>query len=248
MSFLEAVLSGIVQGITEFLPISSSGHLVILHRLRGSEEPQILFDIFLHLGTLVAVFIVFWKDIIDAITIKKKIGFFVVIATIATIALVLVFGKIIEPAFSNVKIVGAMLILTGSWIIFGNFMRFGAGPLSGAKAIWIGLAQGIASLPGISRSGVTISTGLLLGLDVKAAARFSFLLSIPAIIGAFLFKIKDAALAGFSAYYLTGFITSCIIGVLALKLLLRVLYRNRFHLFGIYCILAGILVLLFLRT
>ncbi len=247
MGFFEAVISGIVQGVTEFLPISSSGHLVILHRLIGLQGPQIFFDIFLHLGTLVAIFIVFWRDIIDAITIKNKTAFFVIIGTLATVAFVVLFEKRVEPAFGNVKFVGAMLILTGVWLVLGGFLRFGTtGPLSGAKAVIIGLVQGIATLPGISRSGTTISTGLFLGLDPSAAARFSFLLCIPAIIGAFLLKIKDASLIGFNPNYLVGFIVSCIVGVLSLKLLLRIVYKNKLHWFGAYCMLVGVLVLGFL--
>jgi len=246
MTFLQALISGIVQGLTEFLPVSSSGHLVILHRLMGLEESQLSFDIFLHIGTLAAIFIVFWKDIVEAVTVKRKIGFFILMATAVTVLFVLFFDNGIEAAFGNVKMVGAMLIVTGVWLILGSFLRFGAGGLSGFKAILIGLAQAIAVMPGISRTGATISTGLFLGLDSQTAARFSFLLAIPAIIGAALFKIKDSALTGFNPIYLIGLITSCIIGVLSLKLLLRVLYNNKFHLFGIYCILIGIVTLLFL--
>ena len=247
MSLFEAVVSGIVQGVTEFLPISSSGHLVILHRLIGFTKPQIVFDIFLHLGTLAAIFIVFWSDILDIFTTKKKIGIFILIATVATVFFVFVFGKRIEPVFGNIKIVGAMLILTGIWLILGNFVRFGTGPMSGLKAVLIGLAQGVAILPGISRSGATISTALFLGLDGKTAARFSFLLSIPAIIGAFLFKVREAAFTGFNVNYIFGLIISCIVGVLSLKLLLRLLYRNRFHWFGVYCIFVGFLVLVLMK-
>lgn len=246
MTFLQAIISGTVQGLTEFLPVSSSGHLVILHKLMGLEEPQLVFDIFLHIGTLAAIFIVFWKDIIEAVTVKRKIGFFILMATAVTVLFVLFFDKGIESAFGNVKMVGTMLVVTGIWLILGSFLRFGSGGISGFKAILIGLAQGIAVMPGISRSGVTISTGLFLGLDSQAAARFSFLLAIPAIIGAALFKMKGPVLTGFSPIYLIGLITSCIIGVLSLKLLLRVLYKNKFHLFGIYCILIGIVTLLFL--
>lgn len=246
MSFLQAVLSGIVQGVTEFLPISSSGHLVILHKLIGLEEPQIVFDIFLHLGTLTAIIIVFRKDIAEIFTIKKNTGLFILIGTASTAAFVLLFGKGIEPLFGNVKIVGIMLMVTGAWLIFGNFFRYGSGGLTGLKALLIGLAQGIATIPGISRSGATISTGLFLGLQGQAAARFSFLLAIPAIVAAFLLKAGDVALDGFRANYITGFIVSCIVSVLALKLLLRLVYKGRFHLFGVYCIIAGMLTVAFL--
>lgn len=246
MSFFEAVISGIVQGVTEFLPVSSSGHLVILHKLMGLKEPQILFDIFLHMGTLAAIFIVFSKEIADIFTVRRKSLFFILLGTAATAVFVLLFEKRIEAAFSNVKLVGAMLMVTGVWLIFGSFFRFGSEGMSGVKAILIGLVQGVAAIPGISRSGTTISAGLFLGLDGQTAARFSFLLAIPAIIGAFLLKAKDATLTGFNVNYIIGFLLSCVVGVSSLKLLLKLLYGNRFYLFGIYCILAGILVLVFI--
>ena len=249
MGFLEAVISGIVQGIAEFLPISSSGHLVVLHKLMGLKEPEVLFDIFLHLGTLAAIFIVFGREIIESVTTKKRIGFLILLSSAVTFVIVLLFMKNIEAAFSNVRTVGFMFIVTGIWLIAGNLIRLGTEGLTVFKAGLIGLVQGIAALPGISRSGATISTGLFLGLDGQSAAKFSFLLSIPAIIGAFLFKIKDTGfiLTGININYLVGFFIACIAGVLSLKLLLRVLYRNRFHWFGVYCILIGILVLTFLK-
>jgi len=249
MTFLETVISGVVQGVAEFLPISSSGHLVILHKLTGSTEPEVFFDIFLHLGTLVAIFIVFGRDIAEAVTVKKKTGFLVLLGSAVTFIIVMFFIKNIEAAFSSVKTVGLMLIISGMWLIAGNFIRFGTEGMTVSKAAIIGLAQGIAALPGISRSGATISTGLFLGLDSQSAARFSFLLSIPAILGAFVFKIKDAGfdLSGINVNYFIGFFISCIVGILSLKLLLKALYRNRFHWFGVYCILVGIVVLAFLK-
>jgi len=249
MTFLNAIISGIVQGVAEFLPISSSGHLVILHKLTGFSEPEILFDLFLHLGTLAAVFIIFGREVIESVTTKKRIGFLILLGSVITFVFVLFFIKNIESAFNNVKIVGAMFIVTGAWLIAGNFIRLGTEGMTAFKAVLIGLAQGIAALPGISRSGATISTGLFLGLDGQASAKFSFLLSIPAILGAFLFKVKEAGLnlSGMNVNYFIGFFVSCIAGVLSLKLLLKVLYRNKFHWFGVYCILVGIIVLAFLK-
>ncbi|MEE8317291.1 MAG: undecaprenyl-diphosphate phosphatase [Candidatus Omnitrophota bacterium] len=246
MTFFEAILSGIVQGITEFLPISSSGHLVILHKLIGLKEPQLGFDIFLHAGTLIAIFIIFRNYILDFFTTKKRLGLFVLMGTAVTVFFVFLFGGLIEGAFSDVRIVGAMLIVTGAWLILGNLVRFDTGPLTGFKAILIGLAQGISAFPGISRSGTTISTALFLGMDPKSAARFSFLLAIPAIVAAFFFKTREVVFTGFDPNYIFGLITSCIVGIMALKLLLRILYKNRFWLFGFYCIFAGVLVLLLL--
>ena len=142
-----------------------------------------------------------------------------------------------------------MFIVTGAWLIAGNFIRFGTEGMTAFKACLIGLAQGIAALPGISRSGATISTGLFLGLDGQDSAKFSFLLSIPAILGAVLFKVKESGLnlSGININYFIGFLIACITGVLSLKLLLKTLYRNRFHWFGAYCILLGIVVILFLK-
>src|SRR3989338_109760 len=249
MGLLEAVISGIVQGVAEFLPISSSGHLVILHKLMGFSEPEILFDLFLHLGTLVAVFIVFGSEIIESVTTKKRAGFLVLLGSVVTFVFALLFIKNIEAAFSNVKTVGIMFIVTGVWLIAGNFIRIGTEGMTAFKAVLIGMAQGIGALPGISRSGATISTGLFLGLDGQASAKFSFLLSIPAIIGAFLFKVKESGLnlSGININYFIGFFIACIVGVLSLKLLLKALYRNKFHWFGAYCILAGMLVIAFLK-
>jgi len=215
----------------------------------GTGEPELLFDLFLHLGTLAAIFIVFGGEIIESVTTKKRTGFLVLAGSAVTFIFVMFFVKNIEAAFSNVKVVGAMFIVTGIWLIAANFIRLGTEGMSFFKAGLIGLVQGIAALPGISRSGVTISTGLFLGLNGQSAAKFSFLLSIPVIVGAFLFKIKESGFSftGININYFIGFFISCIAGVLSLKLLLRVLYRNRFHWFGAYCILLGIVVILFLK-
>jgi len=249
MGLFEAIISGIVQGVAEFLPVSSSGHLVILHKLMGSNEPELLFDILLHLGTLVAVFIVFGGEIIESVTTKKRIGFLVVVGSVVTFVFAAFFIKNIESAFSNVRMAGCMLILTGIWLIAANFIRLGTEGITVFKACVIGMAQGIAALPGISRSGATISTGLFLGIEGQSAAKFSFLLSIPAIMGAFLFKIKEAgfSLEGININYFVGFFISCAAGVISLKLLLKVLYKNKFHWFGAYCIIAGLLVIVFLH-
>ena len=249
MGLFQAILSGIVQGVAEFLPISSSGHLVVLHKLMGFSEPEILFDLFLHLGTLVAVFIVFGSEIIESVTTKKRAGFLVLLGSVVTFVFALLFIKNIEAAFSNVKTVGIMFIVTGVWLIAGNFIRIGTEGMTAFKAVLIGMAQGIGALPGISRSGATISTGLFLGLDGQTSAKFSFLLSIPAIIGAFLFKVKESGLnlSGININYFIGFFIACIVGILSLKLLLKMLYKNKFHWFGAYCILAGMLVIAFLK-
>lgn len=248
MSSFQALISGLVQGIAEFLPISSSGHLVILHKLMGLSENQVFFDVFLHLGTLTAIFIVFFRDIIECLTNNKKIGFYVLAGTFVTGGFVFLLGNKINMAFDNPRLVGIMLIISGLWLILCSFMRFGTEGMSFKKALLIGLAQGVACFPGISRSGATISTGLFLGLNGQGAARFSFLLAIPATLAAFVYKLKgqNISLSMINGNYLIGFFVSCIVGVLALKLLLNILTKNKFHWFGVYCISVGILVTIFL--
>jgi undecaprenyl-diphosphatase len=199
---------------------------------------------------VVAILIVFGKEAMEIILHKRRVLLLILLGSIVTFACVVFFIKNIEAAFNDVRIVGFMFIITGIWLMLGNLMRFGTEGLTGVKAIIIGLAQAIAALPGISRSGATISTGLFLGLDGQTSAKFSFLLSIPAVIGAFIFKLKAQHGLGFPELhpnYFIGFLVSCVIGVISLKLLLRVLYRNRFHWFAAYCIALGIAVLLFLK-
>jgi len=247
MTLFEAIVSGLVQGVTEFFPISSSGHLVILHNIIGLKEPQILFDIFLHAGTSLAIFIVFWGDILDVLTTKKRVGFYILVATIVTGVFVLCFEKRIIAAFGNVKFVGVMMLVTGLWLMAGSFLRYGSEGLSFIKAMMIGLAQGISAIPGISRSGATIATGMFLGIKAQSAAKFSFLLSIPAVIGALLFKLMNSHDWYMEPVYFIGFFVSCLTGILSLKLLLKILNSDNFYLFGIYCIAIGTVVLLFVK-
>jgi undecaprenyl-diphosphatase len=246
MNFFEAIISGIVQGVTEFLPVSSSGHLVILHKIIGLEGPQLTFDIFLHLGTLIAIFMVFWKDILNIFTVNRRGLFFIFIATLSTAVFVIIFQKNIEDMFVGSKLTGVMLMVTGVWIIIGSFVRFGSSGFTGLKSFIIGIAQGISAIPGISRSGATISTALFLGIDPQSAARFSFVLSIPAIIGAFALKIRGGGLSDFNINCIFGLIVSCIVGILSLKLLLKILRGDRLYIFGLYCIIMGIIVVIFL--
>ncbi len=246
---IEAIISGVVQGITEFLPISSSGHLVILHHLIGFKEPEVLFDIFLHIGTLFSIIFVFWQDILGLFN-KWRMLSQIFIATVVTVAVVLLFKNSIESAFKDLRFIGWMLLITGMWLFSGSIFdkRIKTkNPLNLFKSAVIGLSQGIAAFPGISRSGSTISTGLILGLKQEETARFSFLLSIPAIILASIYKVTSsgAILGGISflnAFF--GLITSFIVGILSLKLLLKIVYKGKLHWFGIYCLVVGMALLL----
>ena len=218
MEPLHAAALGVIQGLTEFLPVSSSGHLVLLQHLFGLQEPEILFDISLHVGTLVAVCAVFFKEIRSILSALLRLPALVgqtggirgvlseneeirmmaliVVGSVPTALLGFGFHRIVDQIFGAVWVVGLMLLVTGT-LLFATRGLKPSGRSTGAvrfrDALIIGLVQGLAILPGISRSGSTISVALFLGIDREFAGRFSFLLSIPAIFGALLLGIKDAS-------------------------------------------------------
>ena len=274
MTTLEAIILGILQGLTEFLPVSSSGHLVLLQQLLGLKEAELFFDVCVHLGTLAAVIAVFHREIKNIVLAlprllttagKKdralseiesdpelKMALLIVIGSIPTALLGLVFSGIADRLFSSVLIVGLMLILTGlllwltRWPIKGSRLP-GIDRLNPKNAFLIGIVQGLAIIPGISRSGSTISIGLLLGIEREMAARYSFLLSIPAIVGAGLLSLKDS-------FYeidvsieipLVGAVTAAIVGYASLIALLQVVKKGGLHMFAPYCWLVGLLALIF---
>ncbi len=253
MNITQALILGIVQGITEFFPISSSGHLVLLQSLFGLKEPQIAFDIFLHFGTLVAIVIFFCRDILRLFTSDKRLLYFLVIASVPTAIIGFLFKDVVEKFFGMPKVVGYMLLITGLWLSLASLYikRIGTKKdLGVANSLIIGVAQGIAVMPGISRSGATIATGIMTGLDKELSFRFSFLLAIPALLGATALKInniKSGILGNESAYFLIGAITSMIMGLITINVLLKLVRKNQLYLFGIYCILIGFLTILLIR-
>jgi undecaprenyl-diphosphatase len=247
---LSAVLLGVVQGLTEFLPVSSSGHLVLFHSLLATTGDQVMFDLVLHVGTLLPVLIVYRADLIGIVrdVFAGEVPFLerrgvrllllMIIGTIPTGIIGLLFEDLFEQLFSNVLSVGIALGVTG-WVLWAT--RFvpqrSEDELSMPiwKALAIGLAQGIAITPGISRSGSTIAAGLLLGLDREAAARDSFLLSIPAISGAFILKLRDVQGGDVSLLPLVvGFFSAAISGYLALRFLIGLVRRGDFSRFAWY--------------
>lgn len=250
MSILESVISGIVQGATEFLPISSSGHLVILHTIFGYKEPKVLEDVLFHFSTLFAVIIFFRKDIAGLFKDKKKI-LLIITGSIPVALAGFFFYETIERLFVNVKVVGIALLVTGVWILLGSFTSRNArgetqkSKLSLWHALLIGIGQTIALIPGISRSGATISTALLLKWDRKEAFTFSFLLSVPAILGAVLYKMKDLLLVGLVdvGTLACGGAVACIVGIAALWFLKKVLLGGKLYYFSIYCWIAGLIIL-----
>ncbi len=270
MSWIHAAIMGLVQGLTEFLPVSSSGHLVLSKFVLGAEiDTSALFDILLHVGTLVAVFAVYYKDIWDLIKEglllikdtfawvfrKKKIEMyagrkmvlFIIVASIPTALLGLLMETFLEDIFlSSVLAVGCALLVTGTVLLLLSKLPEGHKKLdqmNGKDALFIGLIQGIATIPGISRSGSTISAGLFRGLNKEFAIRFSFLMSIPAILGAAvlkLIKVDGQDLLLNLGPYVMGMIIAALSGYLCVKWLINLLKNNRFHYFGFYCLIAGL--------
>jgi len=274
MNSTEAIILGIIQGLTEFLPVSSSGHLVLFQQLFGLKEAELFFDVCVHLGTLVAVIIVFRQEIIKIISAllqlvslagqkekflqnvksdpELKMAVFIVIGSIPTAILGLLFASIADRLFSSALITGLMLMVSGLllWLTRKagtHAVSTSIGHLTPGKALIIGIVQGLAIIPGISRSGSTISTGLLLGVDRETAARYSFLLSIPAIVGAGLLSLKEGFSQTNPAIWISllGAVPAALVGYGALKSLLHMVKKGRLYVFAPYCWLVGILAILF---
>jgi undecaprenyl-diphosphatase len=250
---VKAVVLGIIQGLTEFLPVSSSGHLAIVHEPLDFRTNQLLFDVFLHVGTLVPVVIVFRRDIASLLTTRRRWLPLLVAGTVPAVIVGALLHDRIEAVAEHVACVGALLIVNGLMLFAGSRLgalhrRQAAGWLHAAA---VGVAQAVAILPGISRSGSTISTGLATGLDREDAARFSFLLAIPAILLAMAYELwkawggSEAVEAGMWAPIAAGTVVSMIVGYGALRALLAVVRRHRLVYFGWYCIAAGAAVLIY---
>ena len=268
MNVLYAILLGIVQGLTEFLPVSSSGHLVLLKKLFGINAPGLFFDTMLHLGTLIAVFVVLWKDIWEILKkIIQPLTLFIIIGTIPAVIFALIFGDIIENAFDTGKYLGFCFLITSALLITAEFLakqghakKEHPGSFKNAQnmkwydALVIGIIQAVALAPGISRSGATISGALSRKLDRDFTARFSFLLSIPAILGALVFQAKDlfngakcAEQAGNNigtAAILAGTITAAGVGFFAVKFMLKIIREKSLYGFAIYTGVLGFLIIL----
>ena len=275
MNLIQAVLMGIVQGLSEFLPISSSGHLVFTSNFykvfKGIEivqesNQEIFFDIMLHFGTLIAVLIFFRKEIIDIIKalylgiktknysdINCKIGLYILLGTIITVAVALPMEKLAEKLVYSPTIVGILLIITG-FVLF--YSEYKSKKVSVKKevdlktSIFMALAQGLAALPGFSRSGWTIATGLFNGLDRLTAARYSFLMSIPIILGASMvypfFKIDIAEAVTYNWLAISvGTLVSAIVGYLCIKYFLKFVARFSLAIFGYYCVIVGVATAIF---
>lgn len=241
---------GIVQGITEWLPISSSGHLVIFQTLFGFEQP-VVYDLMLHIGSLIVVFIVFWKDIkelvVGVIKGNKEKFFLLSYLVIATIPIALVgyfLNDFVKSAFNSLLIVGFGLIFSSVLLFLSRYPRKKDKQMGIGNSIIVGLFQAIAILPGVSRSGSTISSGMILGVKKEEAVRFGFFLFIPAILGATILEIGELNNISNLGYMIIGTIFTIIFGFLSLKLLLNIIKKDNFYWFSLYCLILGLVVLL----
>ena len=250
LGIVQGLILGIVQGLTEFLPISSSGHLVLSQEILDVVYPKNEFEVLVHLGTLTSVLVVFYEDlksILFSLKSKKTQSFilFLVAGTIPAIVVGLGFKDVLDSLFENLMAVGFALIFTGLVLLYSSKVNRQNKEHTMRSSILIGCAQAFAIIPGISRSGMTICTALFLGLSSREAARFSFLLAIPAIAGAGLLTALDGS-GGFQlplSVSIAGFISSALVGIIALKWLLGWLEQGKFHYFGIYCFVVGLLTL-----
>jgi undecaprenyl-diphosphatase len=259
---------GVLQGLTEFLPVSSSGHLVLMQKIFGITAPALFFDTMLHVGTLIAVFAVLWRDIWDILRrIIQPLTLYLIIATIPAVVLALAFGDAIEHAFESGKFLGVCFFVTTALLVTAELLSKRANALGGLKdggsmnwqdALVIGIMQAVAIAPGISRSGATISGALSRRLDRSFAARFSFLLSIPAILGAVVLQAAkllkggaEDAVAGVTtgesigaAAIIAGTVSAAIVGFFAMKLMLKIIRERPLYIFAVYTAVLGALVII----
>ena len=275
MNVFQAILMGIVQGIAEFLPVSSSGHLAIFQNLLHIEtDTGLLFDVLLHLGTLLAIFVVFWKDIWrliveffgiiadffrrfsdpDVIVLSsgyRKFVLLIIVSTIPTAILGYVGRSFVEYASTTLLIPGIGLLITSFLLFICDRIgdgRKGIKKITYLNAFEIGMVQGVATMPGISRSGATIAACLMLGVKKETAVKYSFIMSIPAVLGAVVLEIKDAfgtkIPAGTLVSYIIGMVVAAIVGYFAIRFMIGVVRRKKYIYFSIYCLVVGIIAII----
>ena len=275
MNYLFSIAMGFLQGVAEFLPISSSGHLTLFQYFfspeQNPEELDMLFTILLHFGTLISVCVYYWRDVVDMIREfflgladlfsrrgghtgrppeARRLVLMIVVATLPLFAVLLV-KDVVDAAFTNVTFVSAALIATGFLLFFSDRMARGrknARSATMVDALLVGCAQAVGTLPGISRAGITISAGMLRGFDRTFAVRFSFLMSLPAVLGANILEVADAVQAGGVdtsrlPMYLVGMVVSGVVGYFAIRLVNLLANKGKFGAFAYYCWAVGIVSL-----
>lgn len=284
MSLLEAIFLGFVQGVAEFLPVSSSGHLAIFEKIFGIDEAGIAFDVFLHIGTLVAVLLVFWRDVsrlfVEGVGIVadscvnayafikakktketpiyrkvirsayRKFAMLVIVSTIPTGIIGMLGRELVDKSSDTLIVPGLCLLITAVLLFMSDQIPDGTKTpkrTTYANAVFMGICQGIATLPGLSRSGTTITSGLLCGLRRDFAVKYSFIMSIPAIIGAAMVEIPDMQrdIATTSAvYYIVGVIISAVVGFVCIKTMLIIVKNKKFKYFAYYCAVVGVIAVI----
>lgn len=253
MNYLFAAFAGFVQGLTEFLPVSSTGHLIILEKLFGLDPKNfgLSFDASIHLGTLFAVLLFFWKDYLKLLSFKNPQLFNLTLGTIPAVVAGLVFEKVVENNLRSIAVVGTALILFSFVMLAAEKIgkkNKSMKNMSPAKSFLIGVAQAVALIPGISRSGATISMGLFLGMTREESAKFAFLLSGPIIAGAGLKKFQDAITSNAAqtdiSLFIVGIVSSSIFGFLTIKYFLKFLSKNSLMPFIVYRLVLGTLLIL----
>ncbi|PLX97130.1 MAG: UDP-diphosphatase [Desulfuromonas sp.] len=261
MTYFEAIFLGALQGATEFLPVSSSGHLAIAqHLLPDFSQPGVFFDVLLHVGTMIAVILYFHRELKKLATapfskaedapLYRRLLLLLIAGSVPTAIIGLTFKDFFEGLFENIPVVATMLLVTGTLLFVSERLHRGnrkEEELTLRDALLTGLVQGCAIIPGISRSGSTIAAMLLRGIDGETAARFSFLLALPAVFGAAILSLRhlDAVAKEQLPLYLTGAAVAFIVGLLSIHFLMAVVRKRRLIGFAIYCWLAGSLILLF---
>lgn len=284
MSIIQAILLGLIQGLTEFLPVSSSGHLALFKIIFHIDmEGGLLFDVMLHIGTLAAIFVAFRKDVFELIkegfgllgdfifnvfvfvsrifgkkkeyrkvlkTSYRRFVLLIIIATIPTGIIGVVGGDFVEKAQQGLLIPGICLIITSVLLFFSDRMKSGdinAESATGFSAFRIGVAQGIATLPGLSRSGTTIAACLFSGYEKEFAVKFSFLMSVPAVLGAAVLEVKDFTAGSCAAseipLYLVGMLVAAVVGYVCIKTMLVIVKKHKFTFFSIYCLVVGVIAI-----
>lgn len=271
MTYLQAIILGLIQGLAEFLPISSSGHLALLQYFFGIEAESVLsFTVLLHLGTLISVFFIYWKDIVELVkeliaTIRdlctgkglrinssptRRLGFMIIVATIPTALIGLLFEDFFEGLYSSLVGICLGLIFTGIILLVAERMGKGDKDIMTLKfrhAVFVGIMQGIAICPGVSRSGSTLFGSLMSGLNRETAVKFAFLISIPSILGSVILEAPDAFAGGLDMSIigpmLAGVIVAALSGIFAIKAMIRVVTGKRLVGFSIYVWLVAAVVL-----
>lgn len=273
LTYTKAIILGLVQGLAEFLPISSSGHLALLQHFFGiSGDDVLVFTVLLHMGTLISVFIVYWRDIIQLVfelgycirdiakgrgprlysNPTRKLGVMIIVATIPTAVIGLLFNDTFEGFYSNILVVGCSLLFTGTilWVAehYGSSDKH-IKEMKMTHAVVVGIMQGIAITPGVSRSGSTLFGGLICGLDRDFAVKFAFLISIPSIMGSFVLEVPDAIKAGTQGLSLgpviVGVLVAAVSGLVAIKAMIKIVSGKKLTIFSFYTWTLGVIVIIY---